>query len=188
MPSLVLLHLVRGAFVASALFQCTAFCCRCLCISMHRQALLLRSSFINMRPCAHLPQLCEVRVQLMRSRSKAQQHEVATTLSAEGARVFRIDGRVRTAAQLKVRLAAIHLDCVVSEKHDCSRHPQCRRACAWLVHHHAYLVVSSGCCWHKHVVVAPTATSPFCHNRPRWPPTTLRLSCVRVASWCPRRQ
>jgi ribosomal protein L16/L10AE len=46
------------------------------------------------------PQLCEVKVRLSRGRGEA--HEVAATL-LDGSRVFRIDGRTRTAAQLRVR-------------------------------------------------------------------------------------
>ncbi|GBF98926.1 hypothetical protein Rsub_11718 [Raphidocelis subcapitata] len=49
-------------------------------------------------------QLCEVRVTLVRRRGGAEAHEVAATLSPEGARVFRIDGRVRNAAQVKAFL------------------------------------------------------------------------------------
>jgi hypothetical protein len=49
-------------------------------------------------------QLCEVKVRLAGARGAA--HEVATTLSPEGARVYRINGRLRSAAQVKVRMHA----------------------------------------------------------------------------------
>lgn len=43
---------------------------------------------------------------LVRPQGGQETHEVAATLSPEGARVFRIDGRVRSAAQVKVRMHA----------------------------------------------------------------------------------
>ena len=51
-------------------------------------------------PAAPARQLCEVRVQLARGRNEA--HEVAAALGPDGARTFRIDGRIRSAHQVKV--------------------------------------------------------------------------------------
>lgn len=51
-------------------------------------------------PACQPDQLCEVRVRLARGRSEV--HEVAASLGPEGTRTFRIDGRVRSASQLKV--------------------------------------------------------------------------------------
>jgi len=76
----------------------------------HKTACMHQAHVETLHITTNTAQLCEVKVKLGSSSAAgsgrhavaAQEHELATTLSPEGVRIFRMDGRLRSAAQVKV--------------------------------------------------------------------------------------